>query len=103
VRIHECASRVHKLIALVSGPLYCIKYSHGNIADSITLTGGIAVDRPRPGMGVGIGAAGAFMASMRTLAVDMAPLRFNCIMPGLVDTELLDVRLTLSEISPTRR
>jgi NAD(P)-dependent dehydrogenase (short-subunit alcohol dehydrogenase family) len=33
------------------------------------------------------------MTSIRTLAVDLAPLRFNCIVPGVVDTELLDVSL----------
>jgi NAD(P)-dependent dehydrogenase (short-subunit alcohol dehydrogenase family) len=79
-----------------AGALYCVKYSHGNVADSVTFTSGAGVKRPAiPGLVLVAGALGAIMTSTRTLAVDLAPLRFNCIVPGAVNTELLDVRLPL--------
>jgi NAD(P)-dependent dehydrogenase (short-subunit alcohol dehydrogenase family) len=34
----------------------------------------------------------------RGLAVDLAPIRVNCIAPGLVDTEMWDVRLSFPRL-----
>jgi NAD(P)-dependent dehydrogenase (short-subunit alcohol dehydrogenase family) len=85
---------IHQLLLTVSypGALYCIKHSQGRLAQSITVTTGTAVLRPQRGWALSMGAAGALMTSMRTLAVDLAPLRVNCIVPGAVETEMWDVR-----------
>ncbi|SPT49443.1 3-oxoacyl-[acyl-carrier-protein] reductase FabG [Actinomadura madurae] len=58
---------------------------------SITLTSGILVARPRPGMSAPLAAVGAVEALTRALAVELAPsrLRVNAIRFGAFDTPLL--------------
>ncbi|MEU5992858.1 SDR family oxidoreductase [Spirillospora sp. NPDC047418] len=58
---------------------------------SITLTSGILVARPRPGMSAPVAAAGAVETLARALAVELAParLRANAIRFGAIDTPLL--------------
>jgi NAD(P)-dependent dehydrogenase (short-subunit alcohol dehydrogenase family) len=56
---------------------------------SITVTSGTILFRPIKGAGVGSGVAGAIEVLARGLAVDLAPIRVNCIVPGLIaDTDL---------------
>ncbi|SNT48219.1 NAD(P)-dependent dehydrogenase, short-chain alcohol dehydrogenase family [Actinomadura meyerae] len=61
---------------------------------SITLSSGILVPRPRPGMSVPVAAAGAVETLARALAVELAPsrLRVNAIRYGAIDTPLLRSR-----------
>ena len=55
---------------------------------SIVLTGGAAGARPYPGFVIGSSVCGAMEAVTRTLAVELAPIRVNIVVPGYVDTEL---------------
>ncbi|KAF7365049.1 NAD(P)-binding protein [Mycena venus] len=78
---------VGKLVAANPG-----KYLNPAASSSITLTSGIMAHRPRRGI-VSLGAAGAVEVLTRTLAVELAPIRVNVIIPGAVHTELVDKML----------
>ncbi|KAJ7601588.1 hypothetical protein DFH06DRAFT_1025516, partial [Mycena polygramma] len=71
------AKLVAKLVAANPGP-------------HVTLTSGSLTHRPRPGFAAAIGVGGAVETLSRALAVDLAPIRVNVIIPGAVRTELLD-------------
>ena len=55
---------------------------------SITLTTGIAKDRPGPGWAVAASICGAVEALTRALAVELAPVRVNAVSPGVVRSPL---------------
>ncbi|SDJ07456.1 SDR family oxidoreductase [Nonomuraea jiangxiensis] len=55
---------------------------------SITLTTGIAKDRPGPGWAVAASICGAMEALTRALAVELAPIRVNVVSPGFVRSPL---------------
>ncbi|KAJ6551597.1 hypothetical protein B0H19DRAFT_951532 [Mycena capillaripes] len=76
---------VGKLVAANPG-----RYLNPAASSSLTLTSGTLAHRPRPGVSPGIGVAGAVEVLNRALAVDLAPIRVNVIIPGAVKTELLD-------------
>ena len=57
---------------------------------SITLTNGMIAHRPRPGSAVSSAMAGAVEHLARGLAVELAPIRVNCVCPGLIRTEVWD-------------
>ncbi|MGW6933873.1 SDR family oxidoreductase [Lentzea sp. NPDC054927] len=59
-----------------------------NVTTSITLTTGIAKDRPGPGWAVAASICGAVEALTRALAVELAPLRVNAVSPGVVRSPL---------------
>lgn len=65
-------------------------YTPLSATSSLTLTGGIGTTKPLPGwlMPCVWGAAAEGLA--RGLAVDLAPLRVNIVVPGAVETEMLD-------------
>ncbi|KAJ7796147.1 hypothetical protein B0H14DRAFT_2620162 [Mycena olivaceomarginata] len=63
------------------------KYLNPAASSSITLTSGLLAYRPRPGSSPMIGPAGAVEVLTRALAVDLAPIRVNVVIPGQVDTE----------------
>ncbi|KAJ7245047.1 hypothetical protein B0H12DRAFT_1128407 [Mycena haematopus] len=75
---------VGKLVAANPG-----KYLKAAHTSSITLTSGLLAHRPQPGNSSMIGVAGAVEVLTRALAVDLAPIRVNVVIPGLVDTELV--------------
>jgi len=75
---------VGKLVAANPG-----KYLNPAASSSITLTSGILAHRPRPGSSPTIPLGGAVEVLTRALAVDLAPIRVNVVIPGLVDTELV--------------
>ena len=56
---------------------------------SITLTSGIYATRPVPGSALAAASLGAVEAMTRALALELAPLRVNCLRPGSTDTPLL--------------
>jgi NAD(P)-dependent dehydrogenase (short-subunit alcohol dehydrogenase family) len=56
---------------------------------SFTVTGGTNTYKPSPGWTYAASAGGALDGMVRGLAVDLAPLRVNCVIPGAIQTELL--------------
>jgi NAD(P)-dependent dehydrogenase (short-subunit alcohol dehydrogenase family) len=57
---------------------------------SITLTTGIAKDRPGPGWSVAASICGAMEALTKALAVELVPIRVNAVCPGVVRSPLWD-------------
>jgi NAD(P)-dependent dehydrogenase (short-subunit alcohol dehydrogenase family) len=57
---------------------------------SITLTNGVVAHRPRPGAALASAMAGAVEHLARGLAVELAPVRVNCVCPGYVRTGIWD-------------
>ncbi|MBP2705050.1 SDR family oxidoreductase [Microbispora sp. RL4-1S] len=55
---------------------------------SITLTTGVAKDRPGPGWAVAASVCGAVEALTKALAVELAPVRVNAVSPGVVRSPL---------------
>jgi NAD(P)-dependent dehydrogenase (short-subunit alcohol dehydrogenase family) len=60
---------------------------------SFVFTGGLLTDRPARGAWISGLAASSMEQLARVLAIDLAPLRFNAISPGMTDTPLLDAML----------
>ena len=56
---------------------------------SFTITSGVIGTKPTPGWFITAGYSGAQEGLARGLAVDLAPVRVNCVSPGSVKTELL--------------
>lgn len=57
---------------------------------SITLTGGMVAHRPSKGACVATSMAGAIEHLARGLAVELAPIRVNAVVPGLIRTGIWD-------------
>ncbi|KAJ9095264.1 hypothetical protein QFC21_005630 [Naganishia friedmannii] len=77
------------------GALRVIRFAHPEMKDrgrlgSITLTSGTVAYKPAKGWVVAAGMGGAVESATRGLAIDLAPTRVNCILPGAVDTPLWD-------------
>ena len=74
------------------GALAAIKHAQGRIspAGSVTVTDGVIAHRPRKGAALSTAMAGAIEHLTHALAVDLAPLRVNCVCPGFVLTEVWD-------------
>ncbi|MEC5145752.1 SDR family oxidoreductase [Chitinophaga sp. 212800010-3] len=72
------------------GAFTAVKYGAPLIRQggSINLIGGTASARPGKGWGVAAAICGAMEGLVRALAVELAPVRVNSIMPGIVDTQL---------------
>ncbi|HTH56042.1 MAG TPA: SDR family oxidoreductase [Cyclobacteriaceae bacterium] len=72
------------------GALAAVKYAipHINKGGSITLTGGLSAHRPSPGWSIGASICAAMEGFTRAMAVELAPLRVNMVVPGLVRTDL---------------
>jgi NAD(P)-dependent dehydrogenase (short-subunit alcohol dehydrogenase family) len=71
-------------------PFAAIKYGtpYINTGGSITLTSGIAGQRPGKGWSLGAGTSGAMEGLTRAMAVELAPIRVNVVSPGVVKTNL---------------
>jgi NAD(P)-dependent dehydrogenase (short-subunit alcohol dehydrogenase family) len=71
------------------GVLAAVKHGCRAIAPggSITMTSGVLSQRPRKGAPMATVIGGAVEHLTRGLAVDLAPVRVNCVCPGLVLTE----------------
>jgi len=67
-----------------------VKYGapHIRLGGSISLVGGIASARPGKGWSLGASICGAMEGFTRALAVELAPIRVNCIVPGVIRTNL---------------
>lgn len=72
------------------GALAAVKAARGHLArdGSIVLTSGAAGHRPFPGFVIGGSICAAIEAATRTLAIELAPIRVNVVVPGFVDTGL---------------
>ncbi|WP_158799840.1 SDR family oxidoreductase [Pedobacter sp. L105] len=72
------------------GAVTAVKYAtpYLNAGGSINLTGGTASRRPGSGWSLGSSICAAMEGFMRTMAVELAPLRVNMIAPGMIKTEL---------------
>ncbi|KAJ7601589.1 hypothetical protein DFH06DRAFT_1276782 [Mycena polygramma] len=68
---------IAKLVAAHPG-----RYLKAAHTSSITLTSGTLAHRPAPGFIAAIGVIGAVEALSRALAVDLAPIRVNIVIPG---------------------
>ncbi|KAM5355151.1 hypothetical protein ACJ41O_001797 [Fusarium nematophilum] len=78
----------------ITGCLILAKHLPGYInhtsESSLTVTASTTHWRPGNGWSVLNGAAGGVESMARGLAVDLKPLRVNCVTPGFVHTELFD-------------
>jgi NAD(P)-dependent dehydrogenase (short-subunit alcohol dehydrogenase family) len=59
-----------------------------NKGGSLTLVSGFLSIRPRPNAAITAAANGALESLARALAVDLAPVRVNCVSPGIIDTPI---------------
>lgn len=74
------------------GAVYAAKFGGSKMGagGSITFMSGTSAFRPIPGAAIGSASCAAVEGLARSLAVDLAPIRFNAIRPGLIDTPLID-------------
>jgi NAD(P)-dependent dehydrogenase (short-subunit alcohol dehydrogenase family) len=72
------------------GALTAVKYATPHLAPtgSIVLTGGTAGRRPSKGWALGASICSAMEGFTRAMAVELAPIRVNIVVPGLVRTNL---------------
>ena len=74
------------------GPIFIAqqlkKHLKGGPASSFTITSGFVAEHPNPDWTVINGYATGSFGLTRGLALDLAPIRVNCIAPGAVETEL---------------
>ena len=72
------------------GALAAAKHGHGHMppGGSITFTDGMVAHRPRKSAAVNTAMAGAVEHLVRSLAVELAPIRVNGVCPGYIETEV---------------
>lgn len=72
------------------GAFAAVKYGapHINPGGSISLTSGIASARPGAGWAIAASICGAMEGFVRAMAVELAPIRVNSVMPGVIKTNL---------------
>lgn len=71
------------------GPYIVAHFARLAETGSLTLVSGAAARRPRAGRAPVAAACAAVEALTKVLAADLAPVRVNCIAPGMVDTPML--------------
>lgn len=72
------------------GALRAVKRARAqlDLKGSIVFTGGLAARRPPPGFAIGASICGAMESLTRALALELAPVRVNIVVPGFFDTGL---------------
>lgn len=72
------------------GQLFCVKYASQHIkkTGSITLFSGTVTQKVLPGATAFAAAGAATEASARIWALELAPIRVNTIVPGIIDTPI---------------
>lgn len=70
------------------GAWRCARAAEIRAGGSLTLVSGFLSLRPRPGSAIVSCANGALESLTRALALELAPVRVNCVSPGIVDTPI---------------
>lgn len=70
------------------GAWRCARFAEIKPGGSLTLVSGFLSIRPRPNSAIVGAANGALESLARSLAVDLAPVRVNCVSPGVIDTPI---------------
>jgi NAD(P)-dependent dehydrogenase (short-subunit alcohol dehydrogenase family) len=70
------------------GAWRCARSAEIKPGGSITLVSGFLSIRPRPNSAIVGAANGALESLTRSLALDLAPVRVNCVSPGIIDTPI---------------
>ncbi|MBT1687995.1 SDR family oxidoreductase [Dawidia soli] len=72
------------------GAFLSIKYGAPSLREggAITLTSGVAAERPGKGWSLGTSICSAMEGFTRAMAVELAPIRVNIVSPGIVKTDL---------------
>jgi len=70
------------------GAWRCARFSDIRPGGSLTLVSGFLSIRPRPNSEIVGAAIGALESLARSLAIDLAPVRVNCVSPGIIDTPI---------------
>jgi NAD(P)-dependent dehydrogenase (short-subunit alcohol dehydrogenase family) len=64
------------------------KHAEIRVGGSLTLVSGFLSLRPRPNSAIVSAANGALESLSRALALELAPMRVNCVSPGIIDTPI---------------
>lgn len=78
------------------GAWRCARAAEIRPGGSLTLVSGFLSLRPRPGSAIVSCANGALESLTRALALELAPVRVNCVSPGIVDTP---IRAAMPEVA----
>src|SRR5690348_3023502 len=70
------------------GAWRCARFAQIKDGGSLTLVSGFLSIRPRPNSAIVGASNGALESLARSLALELAPVRVNCVSPGLVDTPI---------------
>jgi NAD(P)-dependent dehydrogenase (short-subunit alcohol dehydrogenase family) len=70
------------------GAWRCARSAEINSGGSLTLVSGFLSVRPRPNSAIVCAANGALESLTRSLALELAPVRVNCVSPGIIDTPI---------------
>jgi len=70
------------------GAWRCARFAEVNAGGSLTLVSGFLSIRPRPNSAIVGAANGALESLTRSLALELAPVRVNCVSPGIIDTPI---------------
>lgn len=70
------------------GAWRCARAAAFRAGGSLTLVSGFLSIRPRPNSAIVGAANGALESLARGLAIDLAPVRVNCVSPGIIDTPI---------------
>lgn len=70
------------------GAWRCARAANIKAGGSLTLVSGFLSVRPRPAAAITAAANGALESLTRALALELAPVRVNCISPGIIDTPI---------------
>lgn len=70
------------------GAWRCARAAEIRPGGSLTLVSGFLSVRPRPASAIVSAANGALESLTRALALELAPVRVNCVSPGIIDTPI---------------
>ena len=76
------------LEAKLWGAWRCARAADIKLGGSLTLVSGFLSIRPRPNSAIVSVANGALESLTRALALELAPIRVNCVSPGIIDTPI---------------
>ncbi|KAH6603243.1 dehyrdogenase reductase domain-containing [Trichoderma cornu-damae] len=79
-----------RIIGAIMVAKHLHKYVNQRVQSSFTMTGGTNSWRPLPGWSVVTATGGGIEALSRGFAVDLRPVRSNCVLLGAVHTEIFD-------------